>query len=278
MESMGVNKKNKIKIILVTGGTGFIGSHLVKKLLQKKYSVVVPYIKIEDKSLFATDPIFRQVILEKLNINNKRKVLSIIKKYKIDFIFHLAAETIVQEGYKNPYKTLQTNILGTINLLEAVRLEKKITGIIFASSDKAYGKTNAAYTEESSLKGDHPYDVSKSSADLIAQTFIKTYNTPVIITRFANVYGPGDLHIDRIIPGICEALVKNKKLKIRSNGLYKRDYIYVEDVVDGYLFLLKKFNTLKGQAYNFSSKENLSVLDLIKKIEKISNKKIEYKI
>ncbi|MCL4415603.1 MAG: NAD-dependent epimerase/dehydratase family protein [Actinobacteria bacterium] len=135
-----------------------------------------------------------------------------------------------------------------------------------------------AYTEESPLRGDHPYDVSKSSMDLICQTYYKTYGTPVVITRFGNVYGEGDLNYSRIIPGICEAILKKKILNLRSDGNYIRDYLYVKDVVDGYIFLLKNIEKVKGEAFNFSSKDSLSVLDLIKKTEKILNIKIKYKI
>ncbi|EKD86451.1 MAG: NAD dependent epimerase/dehydratase family [uncultured bacterium] len=151
-------------------------------------------------------------------------------------------------------------------------------GVIVASSDKAYGKTEKPYTEETPLKGDHPYDVSKSSADLISQTYFKTYNLPVVITRFGNVYGEGDLHMDRIIPGICEALIRDETFVIRSNGKYVRDYLYVKDVVDGYLLLANSLEKTIGEAYNFSSSDKLSVLELIKLAEKVFGKKIKYVI
>lgn len=246
-------------VVLITGGTGFIGRHLTEFLGSKKYKV----ISLDHKTF---------------DVNNKKQLFEIVKKSKPDYIIHLAAETIVGECYKNPYRTLKTNILGTVNVLEAARVLKNIKGVIIASSDKAYGKTKRTYTEESALRGDHPYDVSKSSADLIAQAYIKTYNLPIIITRSANVYGEGDPHTDRIIPGIVEAISKNKILKIRSNGRYRRDYIYVKDVANAYYFLIKNFEKAKGEAFNISSNENYSVLQLIKKIEKITGRKIKYKI
>jgi CDP-glucose 4,6-dehydratase len=168
--------------------------------------------------------------------------------------------------------------MGTVSILEAARATESVKGVIVASSDKAYGKTKKAYTEESPLQGDHPYDVSKSATDLIAQTYYKTYGLPVVVTRFGNVYGEGDLHMDRIVPGICEAIIKNKPLLIRSNGKYVRDYVYVKDVADGYLFLLKHIDKVKGEAFNFSSDDYFSVLDLVKKAEEVMEKKIDYKI
>jgi CDP-glucose 4,6-dehydratase len=167
--------------------------------------------------------------------------------------------------------------MGTVNVLEAARINGRVKGIIVASSDKAYGKTDKAYTEESPLRADHPYDVSKASADLISQAYFATYGLPVVVTRFGNVYGEGDLHFGRIIPDICESIIKKKVLRIRSDGTYVRDYIYVKDVVNGYLFLLKNINRIKGEAFNFSSSDTLSVLDLVKKAEKILKVKISYK-
>lgn len=275
MENM---EKINGKIILVTGGTGFIGSNLVEELLKKGAEIIIPYVRIDPRSKFSTQNIFRKVKLERVDIKNRKKILLLPEKYNIDYIFHLAAQTLVTEAYENPFNTLETNIMGTVALLESVRVHANIKGLIIASSDKAYGKTKRKYTEEFPLKGDHPYDVSKSSADLIAQTYFNTYKIPVVITRFGNVYGEGDLHFDRIIPAVCKAIIEKKPLKIRSNGQYVRDYIYVKDVVNGYITLLKKINKTLGQAYNFSSRDTLSVIDLIKKSEKILGLKIPYVI
>ncbi len=274
MESMEIKGKNT----LVTGGAGFIGSHLVEKLIDLKAKVLVIDVKIDPKSYFKQNKLENKCEFSFIDIRNKKAVEEYFSKNKIDYIFHLAAEPIVEEAFKNPYATFETNIMGTVNILEQARKNKKIKGIIVASSDKAYGKTEKVYTEDSPLKGDHPYDVSKSAADLISQAYCKTYNAPVVITRFGNVYGEGDLHLNRIIPGIFEAVIKNKTLMIRSDGTYIRDYLYVKDVVDGYLFLLKNLDKVKGQAFNFSSGDALSVLDLIKKAEKILKIKINYKI
>lgn len=274
MESMEI-KGNKI---LVTGGAGFIGGHLVKKLVDLKAKVFVIDIKIDPKSYFTQNKLEKKCKFNFVDIRNEKAVESFFSKNKIDYIFHLAAEPIVETAYFHPRDVFETNIMGTVNILEACRKDPNIEGVIVASSDKAYGKTKNTYTEESPLKGDHPYDVSKSCEDLIAQTYYKTYGMPIIITRFGNVYGEGDLHLNRIVPGICESVIKNKRLLIRSDGFYVRDYLYVEDVVDGYIFLLSKLNSIIGEGFNFSSSDTLSVLDLVKKAEKILKTKINYKI
>jgi CDP-glucose 4,6-dehydratase len=266
------------KKIIVTGGTGFIGSHLVESLVNQNAQVLVLDITLDPSSYFSRQKLNEKVKVEFVDIAENNKVNQIIANFKPDFIFHLAAEAIVEASYDTPYRTFQTNVMGTVSMLEACRMDKNIKGIIVASSDKAYGKTDKKYTEDSPLQGDHPYDVSKSCTDLITQAYYKTYKTPAIVTRFGNVYGEGDFHKNRIIPGICEAVVTKNPLLIRSDGTYVRDYVYVKDVVNGYIFLLQNIDLLAGQAFNFSSEDNYSVLDLIKKAEEILQTKIDYKI
>ena len=291
----------KNKNILVTGGAGFVGGHLVEELIKQKANVVVVDILFDKKSYLLRDrSVDNKCVLIKQDICDYKKLLILIKKYKINFIFHLAAQALVEDAYKNPKYTLENNILSTINVLEAVRINPQIKGLIVASSDKAYGKLSKTsevklaasdkartsevnlklgkYTEDFPLAGDHPYDTSKSVTDLISTTYYKTYKIPVVVTRFGNIYGEGDLNFSRIIPGIMESIIQNSELRIRSNGKYVRDYLYVKDVVRGYLLLAKNIEKIKGEVFNFGSDETLSVLDLIKIVEKNLYKKIKYKI
>lgn len=268
----------KSKRIIVTGGAGFIGSHLVSRLVSLGEDVTVIDKTIEPISFFSLAKLDKKVRIERTDIGDRQALSRTLLKYPNAFIFHLAAEAIVSECYERPWETMQTNIMGTVNLLEAVRTGIGCQGMIVASSDKAYGKTKKTYLESSPLAGDHPYDVSKSSADLISLAYAKTYGTPVVVTRFGNVYGEGDMHLDRLIPGICEAVAKRKELVLRSDGTYVRDYVYVEDVVSGYILLWKEFDRAKGEAYNFSSRDSYSVVQVIKMAEKALGKQIHYSI
>ncbi len=269
----------KDKNILVTGGAGFVGGHLVEELIKLKANVFVVDINLDKRSYLFTENLHKKSKVINLDICDYKKLLALIKKYKIEFIFHLAAQALVEEAFKNPKHTLDNNILSTINILEAVRINPYIKGLIVASSDKAYGKlSEAQYTESNPLSGDHPYDTSKSVTDLISTTYYKTYKIPVVVTRFGNIYGEGDLNFSRIIPGIMKSLIRNEELKIRSDGKYIRDYLYVKDVVKGYLLLAENIEKIKGEAFNFGSDETLSVLQLINQLKQILNKEIKYKI
>lgn len=270
-----VTKQNTV---LVTGGAGFIGGHLVELLIKKGYPVVVMDIQKKCASYFFINHLDTKVDYRIVDIRNKAKTKKLFHSIRPKYVIHLAAQPIVQEAYDHPYEAFETNIMGTVNILEACREIDCVERIIVASSDKAYGKTKSTYSENSPLQGDHPYDVSKSCEDLIAQTYYKTYGLPIVITRFGNVYGEGDLHIDRIVPGICEAIVKHKALDIRSDGTYVRDYLYVKDVADGYMHLLETKRQVVGEAYNFSSKDNLSVVELVKQAEKAMGVDIKYRI
>ncbi len=266
------------KSVLVTGGAGFIGSHVVELLLKKNYHVIVVDTQKPNRSYFFLNSLDQEVDYQCLDITHQKDIHALFTSQRLDYVIHLAALSTVEEAYKNPRKAFQINIMGTVNILEACRKSTNIKGIIVASSDKAYGKTKETYTEDSPLKGDHPYDASKSSEDLIAQTYHKTYGLPVIVTRFGNVYGEGDLHFDRIIPGICKAVIIGRPLAIRSDGTYVRDYVYVKDVASGYIFLMEKSRELKGEAFNFSSNDTYSVLQLIEIAEKSLGVTIPYKI
>jgi len=269
----------KGKNVLVTGGTGFVGSHLVEELIKQKVNIITTFQTLNPLSYFFTQKLDRKTTMVNCDVCDYEKVFDIVTKFNIDYIFHLAAQPLVDVAYHNPKRTLYSNILGTINVLESARLFPKVKAVIVASSDKAYGKHGKKqYTEEDALKGDHPYEVSKSSADLIAYSYYKTYSVPVVTTRFGNIYGEGDLNFSRIIPCSMKSLIDNEILEIRSNGKYIRDYLYVKDVVSGYILLAKNIQKTRGEAFNFGSDETLSVIELIQLIEKILNKKLKYHI
>lgn len=266
------------KIILVTGGTGFVGGHLVDALIRRGNQVIVTYRSTDPRSYFFTQHLDKKAIMVQCDVKEYQRVLDVVTKYEVEYIFHLAAQSIVPTAYVNPLETLHTNIMGAAYVLEAARQYGKVHGIVVASSDKAYGKSHKTYTEDHPLQGDHPYEVSKSSEDLIAQMYKKTYGLPVVVTRFGNIYGPGDLHMNRIIPGIMKTMLTHKKLELRSDGTYVRDYVYVRDVVSGYLFLAEHIANITSSTFNLSSEDSLSVKQLIGKAEKLFRKRIPYHV
>lgn len=268
----------KNKKVLVTGGTGLVGGHIVEKLVERGAEVFVTKRSEDFRSYFKTEGLDKKTISVDCDIKDYERVFDLISRYEIEYIFHVAAQAIVPTALINPKEALETNIMGTVNVLEAARNCPRIKGVVFASSDKAYGKKCDNATETAPMDGDHPYDVSKSCADLIARTYAKTYNLPVAVSRFGNIYGPGDLNDSRIVPGIMKSIILNETLEIRSDGNFIRDYVYVKDVADGYLLLMENISKAKGEAFNFSTGYNLSVLQLVEKISGVLGIKCNYLI
>ncbi|MCK4423419.1 MAG: GDP-mannose 4,6-dehydratase [Candidatus Omnitrophica bacterium] len=270
----------KNKKVFITGHEGFLGSWLAKILLS--YGAKITGIdKVENRSISMLDGLRKNLTCIKGNMTGLRLIRNIIEEYRPEIVFHLAAQSIVGEASKTPVRAFKSNIEGTWNILEACRDKKYIKSIVIASSDKAYGESNKLpYTEEARLSGNHPYDVSKSCADLIARTYFHAYNLPVCITRCGNIFGPGDFHFSRIVPDTVRSALRDKTLLIRSDGTFTRDYVYVEDIVDGYILLAEKLQKLKleGEAFNFSNEKPLSVINLVKKIYQIADKKPSYRI
>ena len=260
--------------ILVTGGAGFIGHHLVNRLINRGGKVSV----IDNLSTGRKDNLDPKAGFYAIDIRSP-EITEIFKKEKPDIVFHLAAQPIVESAYDNPRETIDVNVSGTVNILEACRQSDNLELLMVCSTDKAYGRSdNLPYTEETPLKGGHPYDVSKSAADLITQAYFKTYGLPVSITRFSNVFGPGDTNLSRIIPGVFESILEKKEFLIRSDGTMVREYTYVEDIVDGCVKISRNAGVCKGEAFNFGSKNIFSVIGIIEKIEQTLGLKVDYKI
>ena len=267
-----VNKFWNNKNIFVTGGTGFLGSYLVKKLINYGANVTVLVRDYIPQSNIYIGEEYKKVNIVNGVLEDYSLIERILGEYEIDTVFHLAAQAIVGVANRNPLGTFVSNIEGTWNILEAARRSSLIKRVIVASSDKAYGdQEKLPYDENMPLQGKHPYDVSKSCADLITQTYYETYKLPACVTRCGNLYGGGDLNFNRIIPQSIQSILNEEAPVIRSDGSFIRDYFYVEDAVDAYINLAEKvqeFN-LGGQAFNFSNEIQLTVLELIDKILKI---------
>lgn len=271
MESLELNSQFwHDRPTFVTGATGLVGSWLVKYLIDVGANIVCLVRDWVPNSEIVRSKQIEKVQVVRGDIRDIELLERILGEYEIQTIFHLAAQTIVTIANLNPLSTFETNIQGTWNILEASRRSPKVEQIVIASSDKAYGDQKILpYYESAPLQGQHPYDVSKSCADLISQTYAKTYDLPVIITRCGNFFGGGDLNWNRIIPGTIRSILRKNQPIIRSNGKFVRDYLYVEDGVLAYLMLAQKLSEnsgLSGQAFNFSYEMHFSVYEIVEKI------------
>jgi CDP-glucose 4,6-dehydratase len=255
---------------LVTGGSGLVGSWLVKRLLAAQADVVCLIRDWVPQSELMGSKVVEQVKAVRGELRDQRLLERLIGEYEIDTVLHLAAQTIVPIANRNPISTFETNVAGTWALLEACRRSPTVKQIVVASSDKSYGEQEKLpYEETMALAGRHPYDVSKSAGDLIAQSYAATYDLPVVITRCGNFYGGGDLNWSRIVPGTIRSVLRGKRPVIRSDGQSVRDYFYVEDGAAAYAFLAEHLGadrSLAGEAFNFSNEEPITVLDLTNKI------------
>lgn len=266
MEDMGNGFWDRRRVF-VTGASGLLGSALVEELVGLGATVTclvrdwVPDSRLFDAGLAERVQMVRGE-LEDLTV-----LLRAINEYEIDTVFHLGAQTIVGTASRSPLSTFEGNIRGTWNLLEACRLcPKLIERVIVASSDKAYGEHETLpYREDAPLQGRYPYDVSKSCADLITFSYHATYGTPVAVTRCGNLFGPGDLNFNRLIPGTIRSALLDERPVIRSDGSFVRDYFYVRDAVDAYLQLAERLPAagITGAAFNFGMERPLSVLEVV---------------
>lgn len=255
---------------LVTGATGLVGGWVVKRLLDAGANVVCFVRDWVPASELVRADLWPRVTVARGDIRDQAVLERVLGEFEIDTVIHLAAQTIVGIANRNPISTFDTNIAGTWAMLEACRRSPLVRQIIMASSDKAYGAAESLpYNEATPLQGRHPYDVSKSCADLLATSYAVTYGLPVVITRCGNFYGGGDLNWNRIVPGTVRSLLRGARPVIRSDGEFVRDYFYVEDGAAAYLQLAEQLanrRELAGEAFNFSNEIQVSVRELAEKI------------
>ncbi|HOU11780.1 MAG TPA: GDP-mannose 4,6-dehydratase [Anaerolineae bacterium] len=259
--------------VLVTGCTGLLGSWLTQTLVEAGADVVGLIRDDVPQSHLVRSGVIERIRVACGDVTDYVTMERVLNEYEIDTVFHLAAQTIVGIANRAPLSTFETNVRGTWITLEAARRVSSVKRILVASSDKAYGtQPILPYTEDMPLHGEHPYDVSKSAADLIAQTYARTYNMPIAITRCANLYGGGDLNWNRLIPGTIRSALQGKAPIIRSDGTFVRDYLYVRDAVRAYMMLAEALDRpdIRGQAFNCSTDEPMSVLEMTRLILSLS--------
>ncbi|MEG4043668.1 GDP-mannose 4,6-dehydratase [Microcoleus sp. Pol17_C1] len=261
--------------VLVTGCTGLLGSWLVAELVQRGARVTGLVRDWVPKSRLYTEDWHQQINIVRGCVQDLQTLKRAINEYEVDTVFHLAAQSIVGVGNRDPLDTFETNIKGTWNLLEACRQIGGVSRVVVASSDKAYGdQLVLPYDETTPLQGEHPYDVSKSCADLICRTYYVSYRVPVCVTRCGNFYGGGDLNFNRIVPDTIRSTLRDKQVVLRSDGSYIRDYFYVKDGVLAYLHLAEQMDRREiwGEAFNFSNELQIPVLEMVRKILELMDK------
>jgi CDP-glucose 4,6-dehydratase len=273
------------KNVFITGINGFIGGNLCKKLIVEGANVFGLIRNISKDNFISYEGLTDHVVLIQGELNDKDLICRIISEEQIHVIFHFAAQVEVGVGMDNPYLTNETNIRGTYTLCEAARLHStNIEAIVIASSDKAYGSYNQdrmPYKEDYPLLPKYPYDTSKACADMVAQSYAnELYNLPIVITRFCNIYGSGQLNFSAIIPDAISSAFGYSTFIPRSDGSLIRDFIYVEDVIDLYMLIaieLKKDPVkIKGQIFNAGTNSPISMRELLKIIYSLIDNMGEY--
>jgi CDP-glucose 4,6-dehydratase len=258
-----INKFNwKEKNVLITGINGFIGSNLAKTLEERGANV------------FGISRSSKRKKVIKANIIDFSRIDEIMKNKKIQICFHLAAESLVESGQDEPYQTFKINTLGTLNVLESGR-KNNLEKIIIASTAHVYGSNPIPYKEEYFPRPSRPYETSKTCIDLIAQSYADTFNLPVLIPRFSNIYGPGDYNYNRLIPKTIKSILADEAPKMWGGGAI-RDYMFIEDAVNAYLKLavMPMTNVDKNRIFNFGTGQRLSVKQIIEMIIHLSGKSL----
>lgn len=263
------------KTVLVTGATGIVGSWMVESLLAQRASVVALVRDEPENSELVRSGNIDRLDRVRGGLEDLRLLQRTLADYDVDVIFHLGAQTQVTVAERDPLGTMEANVRGTYNLLEAVRTTRPETLLVIASSDKAYGHSEQLpYTESHPMAGRGIYDASKSAADLIASAYARSYGLPIAIARCGNIFGGGDLNWERIVPGTVRALLSGERPILRSDGQPRRDYLYVRDAVGAYLRLGDALaeGMEPGEAFNFGNGTPTSVLEIVRELQDLANR------
>ncbi len=263
----------KNRTAFVTGATGFIGAHVTRLLVEQDARVVCLQRDAVRANALDLFDLRRRVTVIQGDLEDYALLERILNEYEIEAVFHLAAQAIVGAANRSPLSTFETNVRGSYFLLEACRVSQTVKRVVVASSDKAYGShDDLPYQEDYPLLGMLPYDASKVCTDVLARSYAHSYGLPVAVTRFANIYGPGDMNLSRIIPGTILSVLRAEAPIIRSDGTPLREFVYVDDVARGYLMLAEQIETARGEAFNFGAGAPVQMLALVNRIIELAGK------
>lgn len=258
------------RVVFVTGGSGFVGGWLVERLVDAGADVVCLVRDWDPRARLVADKLVDKVRVVHGDVCDQALLERVLGEHEVDTVMHLAAQAIVPVANRNSPSTFDTNVRGTWALLEACRRSPLVKQILVASSDKVYGDQQVLpYTEDMALRALNPYDVSKSCADLIAQSYAATFALPVVVIRCGNFFGGGDLNWSRVVPGTIRSVLRGERPLIRSDGTLRRDYFYVEDGAAVYMHVAEALaarRELAGHAFNFSLDTPRSVIDVVSAI------------
>jgi len=262
-----------VKRALVTGGHGFVASHLARALLERGDAVTVLDLAPPPLSGLTLQGVAPEIELVETNLSDAQRVGATLDAGEFDVVFHLAAQTLVGPAMADPAATFEANVRGTWTLLEACR-HADVPALVVASSDKAYGPSEQLpYREDMQLRPASPYEASKAAADAIALSYRPAYGLPVAVTRFANIYGGGDLNFSRLVPEAMAAVLDGRRPAIRSDGSPERDFLHVDDAVAAYLAIEHAVGAggpAAGEAFNAGGERPHAVAEVVEAIAEIA--------
>ncbi len=265
--------------VLVTGAHGFVAGHLIERLADAGAEVIGIDLWMVRQSYLSMSPAIRHTDLLEGDISNLEEMQAVFEEHRPQIVVHLAAQADVTRALSNPLGTFEANVRGTYILLECARRiweeDREPHALVIASSDKAYGHHDyLPYREDDALLGLFPYDASKACADIIARGYHAAWGLPTGVVRCAQIYGPGDLNFNRIVPGTFRALLRGERPVIRSDGTPVRDYVYIADAVDGYIRVMSALLAGEhlGEAFNIGTGEGVSVLSLFTEMAEIAGR------